>query len=55
MMKSHPHPAANQISINTQMFLTDLISFFQMKAVSNKRKRGMQMFFVSVVLSVIVF
>lgn len=53
-MKSHPHPAANQISINTQMFLTDLISFLEMKVVSNKRKRGMQMFFVSV-LSVIVF
>lgn len=54
-MNSHPHPAANQISINTQMFLTELISFLEMKAVSNKRKRGMQMFFVSVVLSVIVF
>lgn len=49
------NPTLIQLQINTQMFLTDLISFLEMKAVSNKRKRGMQMFFVSVVLSVIVF
>lgn len=54
-MISHPHPAANQISINTQMFLTDLISFLKWKQWAIKENGECRCFFVSVVLSVIVF
>lgn len=44
-MISHPHPAANQISINTQMFLTDLISFLKWKRWAIKENGECRCFF----------